>query len=68
MKNITLEISEQELSEVFSAYKTLQNFLEKILSPNEIYQSEFLDGLLEAQADVKNEEFSEVKSFADFVQ
>ncbi|HEY0657185.1 MAG TPA: hypothetical protein VGD05_01865 [Pyrinomonadaceae bacterium] len=68
MKSITLQISEEELLEVISAYQTLQNFLEKIVSPNEIYQSEFLDGLRQAQAEVQNKEFVEVKSFADFVQ
>jgi hypothetical protein len=68
MKNITLQISEKELLEVVAAYRTLQNFLEKIVSPNEIYQSEFLDGLRQAQADVQNEDFVEVKNFADFVQ
>jgi len=68
MKNITLEISEEELREVTKAYKTLQNFLEKIVSPNEIYTDEFLEGLQEAQAEVKDKNFVEVKSFADFVQ
>lgn len=68
MKNITLQISEKELLEVVSAYKTLQNFLEKIVSPNEIYKSEFLEGLRQSQMEVHNKEFSEVKSFADFVQ
>ncbi len=67
MKNITLEISEEELREVTKAYKTLQNFLEKIVSPNEIYTDEFLEGLREAQAEVEDKNFAEVKSFADFV-
>ena len=68
MSTITLEISEQELSEVDSAYKTLQAFLEKVVSPNEIYQSEFLAALEESQTELANKEFLEVKSFADFVQ
>ncbi len=68
MRNITLQISEQELSEVISAYKTLQAFLEKVVSPNEIYESEFLEGLQQAQTEVENKEYTEVKSFADFVQ
>ncbi len=68
MKNITLEISEEELREVAKAYRTLQNFLEKIVSPNELYTDEFLEDLLEAQADVKDKNFVEVKSFADFIQ
>jgi hypothetical protein len=68
MKNITLEISEEELREVTRAYKTLQNFLEKIVSPNEIYTDEFLTGLRQAQAEVEDKNFVEVNSFADFVQ
>ena len=68
MKNITLEISEDELREVTKAYKTLQNFLEKIISPNEIYTDEFLTGLREAQTEVKDKNLVEVESFADFIQ
>ena len=68
MKNITLQISEEELREVAKAYKTLQNFLERIVSPNELYTDEFLEGLNEAQTEVENKEFAEVKNFADFIQ
>jgi hypothetical protein len=68
MKNITLQISEEELREVTQAYKTLQNFLEKIISPNELYADEFLEGLREAQDEVDDKNFVEVKNFADFIQ
>lgn len=68
MKNITLQISEEELREVTEAYKTLQNFLEKIISPNELYTDEFLKGLQEAQEEIENKELAEVKDFADFIQ
>ena len=68
MRNITLQISEKELLEVVAAYKTLENFLEKVVSPNELYKSEFLEGLRQSRAEIENKEFSEVKSFADFVQ
>ncbi|HEX9962233.1 MAG TPA: hypothetical protein VGB00_14970 [Pyrinomonadaceae bacterium] len=68
MKNITLQISEEELREVTRAYKTLQNFLERIISPNELYTDEFLDGLQEAQDEVNDKNFVEVKNFADFIQ
>ena len=67
MKSITLQISEEELSEVTRAYKTLQNFLEKIISPNELYTNEFLKGLQEAQTEMEDQEFTEVKDFADFI-
>ena len=68
MKNIILQISEEELREVTRAYKTLQNFLERIISPNELYTDEFLDGLQEAQDEVNDKNFGEVKNFADFIQ
>ncbi len=63
-----LQISEEELLEVVAAYKTLENFLEKVVSPNELYKSEFLEGLQQSQTEIENKKFSEVKSFADFVQ
>ncbi len=68
MENITINISKKELSEVISAYKTLQAFLERFVSPNELYRSEFLNGLDEAQADVRENRLVEVKSFGDFIQ
>ena len=68
MKKITLQISEEEWREVAQAYKTLQNFLEKIVSPNELYTDEFLEGLQDAQTDIENKNFVEVKNFADFVR
>ncbi|CAN5624689.1 hypothetical protein BH24ACI2_BH24ACI2_08840 [soil metagenome] len=68
MAEITIQISEEELKGVMQAYQTLQNFLEKITSPNELYQAEFLEGLREAQAEVQKSQTSEVKIFADFVQ
>jgi len=68
MKSITLKISEKELLEVTKAYKTLQRFLDKIVSPNELYTDEFLEGLHEVQAEVKDKNFVEVKNFADFTQ
>ncbi|MGI8669689.1 MAG: hypothetical protein ACR2J3_07550 [Aridibacter sp.] len=68
MKSITLQISDEELLEITEAYKTLQNFLEKIISPYELYTDEFLKGLQESQTDVKNKEFTEVESFADFIR
>ncbi len=68
MKSITLQISDEELLEVTEAYKTLQNFLEKIISPNELYTDEFLKGLQESRKEVKNKEFIEVNDFADFIK
>ncbi|HXG83029.1 MAG TPA: hypothetical protein VNI84_03285 [Pyrinomonadaceae bacterium] len=68
MANITIQITEEELKGVMQAYQTLQNFLEKIASPNELYRTEFLEGLREAQAEAQKRQTSEVKNFADFVQ
>lgn len=68
MAEITIQISEEELNGVMQAYQTLQNFLEKIASPNELYRAEFLEGLREAQAETQQGKVSEVKNFADFIQ
>ncbi len=68
MAEITIQISEEELKTVVRAYQTLRNFLEKITSPNELYRTEFLEGLLEAKAEAENGKLSEVKNFADFIQ
>ena len=68
MKNLTITISEEEFTEILNAYHTLQMFLEKMISPNELYQDEFLSGLREAQKEVELGGFKEVKSFVDFVQ
>lgn len=68
MAEITIQISEEELKGVVEAYQTLQNFLEKIASPNELYRAEFLEGLREAEAEAENGQTSEVKNFADFTQ
>ena len=67
MSTITVEISEDELREVTNAYRILRNFLEKIVSPNELYTDEFLTGLEQANAEVKNKDFVEVENFADFI-
>ena len=68
MAEITIQISEEELKGVVEAYQTLQKFLEKITSPNELYRTEFLEGLSEARTEVQSGKMSEVKNFADFIQ
>lgn len=68
MQNITLQISEEELREVTQAYQVLQSFLARIISPNELYNAEFLDGLKQAQNDVAEKDFIEVTDFAEFIQ
>jgi hypothetical protein len=56
MKSITLQISEEELREVTQAYKVLQNFLEKIISPNELYTDKFLEGFYDGLTAKKRED------------
>ncbi|MFH1075443.1 MAG: hypothetical protein V1753_01155 [Pseudomonadota bacterium] len=67
MGNIAIEMSEDELQHVWQAYQTLQRFMEKILSPNELYHTEFLQGLQEAIGDVHNRQIKEVTTFEDFI-
>ena len=67
MKNIAVEISEEELQNVGQAYQTLQRFFEKILSPNELYQTKFLQGLQEAIHEVHTGQAKEVTTFEEFL-
>jgi hypothetical protein len=41
--------------------------MEKILSPNELYQTEFLQGIQEAIHDVQSGRIKEVGTFEDFI-
>lgn len=68
MKTLSIRISEEEFQGVLQAYQTLQTFLEKIVSPNELYQTAFLTGLQEAQQDIKAGRIEEVASFEDFTR
>ncbi len=68
MSSITLQVTDDELVEVANAYGVLQRFLDKVVSPNELYRSEFLRGLEEARADVGSGAYSEVKTFDEFTQ
>ena len=67
MKHIAVEMSTEELHKVWEAYHTLQNFLDKVLSPNELYQAEFVHGLEESLHDVQHGNVTEVQSFDDFI-
>ncbi len=68
MKTVTIKMTEEDIKSVLQAYHTLQSFLEKFTSKQELYQSEFLDGLEEALADVKSGRLEEVNSFESFTQ
>jgi hypothetical protein len=68
MKNITIELSPQEFTEILQAYQILQTFLDKVLSPNELYREKFLTGLNTAQREVETGQFEEVKTFDDFIR
>lgn len=68
MQNVTIQITEQELSGLLRAHQTLQAFLERFLSPNELYRSDFLNGLKEAQDDIEAGRLNEVRNFENFAQ
>jgi len=68
MQNVTIQITEQELSGLLQAHQTLQAFLERFLSPNELYMSDFLNGLKEAQNDIEAGRLDEVRNFENFAQ
>ena len=67
MATLSITLSEEQLSKILEAYKTIQDFLGSILSPNEIYHSQFLDGLRESDEDIRKGNMNEASSFDDFV-
>ncbi len=67
MSNITITFTEDQLTKVVDAYRTIQEFLASSFSPNELYLQEFLDGLKEAHENVRKENFETVGSYNDFI-
>ena len=59
-------VSDEQLAKLIDAYKTIQEFLGSVLSPNEIYTEEFLAGLRESDDDLANNRVSEVRTFDHF--
>jgi hypothetical protein len=59
-------VSDEQLAKLIDAYKTIQEFLGSVLSPNEIYTEEFLAGLRESDDDLASNRMSEVRTFDDF--
>ena len=59
-------VSDEQLAKLIDAYKTLQDFLGSVLSPNEIYTEEFLAGLRESDDDVAHKRMNDVRNFDDF--
>jgi hypothetical protein len=59
-------ISEEQLTKLIDAYKTIQEFLASTLPPNELYREEFLQGLRESEDDLREKKMNEVRSFDDF--
>jgi hypothetical protein len=51
-------VSDERLAKLIDAWKTIQEFLGSVLSPNEIYNEEFLAGLRESDDDLANSRVS----------
>ncbi|MGE0086158.1 MAG: hypothetical protein AB7S75_17260 [Desulfococcaceae bacterium] len=64
----TICISKQELGEILQAYHTIRNFLEKIVSPNELYQGKFLTDMQDAHSEIASGQYEEVKTFDEFIR
>jgi hypothetical protein len=67
MENLTITISKEELTDILYAYHTMNSFIEKIISPNDIYLDEFLIGLEQAKNEINSGKLNEVKDFNDFI-
>jgi hypothetical protein len=59
-------VSDEQLAKLVDAYKTIQEFLGSVLSPNEIYTEDFIAGLRESEDDLADKRMNEVRSFDDF--
>jgi hypothetical protein len=66
MNTITVSFTEDELQSFCQAYLVLQNFVEKVLPAEELYDQEFLEGMREAAQDIRTGQTMEVHSFDDF--
>ena len=66
MPSENVVVSDEQLAKLIDAYKTIQEFLGSVLSPNEIYTEEFLAGLRESEDDLASKRMNEVRSFDDF--
>ncbi|MBI4811285.1 MAG: hypothetical protein HY800_07600 [Ignavibacteriales bacterium] len=67
MSTIAVTLTEEQLNKVIEAYHTIQVFLSKALSPNELYNSEFLNGLRASKENIRRGDVKEVDSFSDFI-
>lgn len=66
MDTITINVNKAELEQVLNAYSVIQDWLRKLIPIDELYTEEFLKGMEESIAELKEHSHKEVKSFADF--
>jgi len=66
MATVTVNLSDEQLAKLVDAYRTIQDFLASVLSPNEIYTDQFMAGLRESDDDIRGNRMNEVRSFDDF--
>ncbi len=67
MATLTINLTEEQLTKVVEAYRIIQEFLASAISPNELYQAEFVAGLKESDDDIRTGSMKEVHSFNDFL-
>lgn len=67
MSTVSINLTEEQLSKVIEAYRTIQEFLATMLSPNELYHAEFIEGLKESEGEIGSGKIKAVNSFDDFV-
>ncbi|MCX6148047.1 MAG: hypothetical protein NTW25_12500 [Candidatus Kapabacteria bacterium] len=63
-----IKLTDLELSSLLEAYSTLQNFLEKVLTPDQIYNPKFINELNNSIEEVESKNFVTVSNFEDFVK
>jgi hypothetical protein len=63
-----IKVTDLELSSLVEAYSTLQNFLEKVLTPDQIYNPKFINELNNSIEEVESKNYVTVSNFEDFVK
>ncbi len=66
MATVTVNLSDEQLAKLVDAYRTIQDFLGSVLSPDEIYTDQFLARLRESDDDIRGNRMNEVRSVDDF--
>ncbi len=67
-EQIEITLTKKQLHEILHAYKVIGDFLESIMTKEEVYKTTFLQGLEDALHEVKTGQTKPVKTFDEFIK